>query len=173
MMLKGLTTQYLLKQCPTVGGLQSGDFVLFHAAAGGVGLIVCQWARLLGLLLIATAGTDEKCQLALENGATYTINYRTRAFPDRVREITRGRGVKVVYDAVGKDTFEGSLQCLQRFGLLVSFGSASGDPPLISVPDLGKQSLYVTRQLVFAFLSSREQLRRWPTTCLRSWVRAR
>lgn len=156
MMLKGLTAQYLLKQCPPVGGLQPGDFVLFHAAAGGVGLIVCQWARALGLRLIATAGTDEKCQLALENGAIHAINYRTEQFPERVKSITNGKGVKVAYDAVGKDTFEGSMQCLQRFGLLVNFGSASGPPPHLFVPELGTESLYVTRQSVFNFLTSRE-----------------
>ena len=156
MMLKGLTAQYLLKQCPTVGGLQPGDFVLFHAAAGGVGLILCQWAHLLGLRVIGTAGTDEKCKLALENGASHAINYKTENFVDRVREITDGRGVKIVYDAVGKDTVEGSLECLQRYGLLVSFGSASGPPPLLSIPSLGTRSAYVTRQLVFSFLSSRE-----------------
>ena len=156
MMLKGLTAQYLLKQCAPQGGLHAGDFVLFHAAAGGVGLIVCQWARLLGLQLIATAGTDEKCRLALENGAKHAINYTTESFADRVQEITGGLGVKVVYDAVGKDTLEGSLQSLQRFGLLVSFGSASGAPRPISIPELGGKSVYVTRQLVFSFLTSRE-----------------
>lgn len=156
MMLKGLTAQYLLKQSLPVGGLHAGDFVLFHAAAGGVGLIVCQWARELGLRLIATAGTDEKCRLAMENGAEFAINYKTEQFTDRVREITEGRGVKVAYDAVGKDTVEGSLACLQRFGLMVSFGSASGPPPPLSIPSLGSNSAYVTRQLVFSFLTSRD-----------------
>jgi NADPH:quinone reductase len=157
-MLKGLTAQYLLKQCVPVRGLHPGDFVLFHAAAGGVGLIVCQWARLLGLRLIATAGTAEKCRLALANGASHAINYVTERFPARVQEITNGRGVKVAYDAVGKDTLAGSLQCLQRFGLLVSFGNASGPTPPISLPDdLGPKLLYVTRQLVFNYLTSREE----------------
>ena len=104
MMLKGLTAQYLLKKTLPVEGLQSGDPVLFHAAAGGVGLIACQWARALGLQLIATAGTDAKCQLALAYGAAQAINYATEDFAARVKEITGGKGVKVVYDSVGKDT---------------------------------------------------------------------
>lgn len=105
MMLKGLTVQYLLRKTLPQGGLQAGDFVLFHAAAGGVGLIACQWARALGLQLIGTAGSDEKCQLALGHGATHAINYRRDTdFAAKVREITGGRGVKVVYDSVGADT---------------------------------------------------------------------
>ena len=104
MMLKGLTAQYLLKKTLPVQGLQRGDAVLFHAAAGGVGLIACQWARALGLELIATAGSDAKCQLALANGAAHAINYSTEDFAARVKEITQGQGVKVVYDSVGKDT---------------------------------------------------------------------
>jgi threonine dehydrogenase-like Zn-dependent dehydrogenase len=102
MMLKGLTAQYLLKKTLPVEGLQPGDHVLFHAAAGGVGLIACQWAKVLGLQLIATAGTDAKCQLALANGAAHAINYATEDFAARVKEITAGQGVKVVYDSVGK-----------------------------------------------------------------------
>ena len=122
MMLKGLTAQYLLKRCRPVEGLDPGDFVLFHAAAGGVGLIACQWAKALGLQLIGTAGSDEKCKLALEHGASHAINYRTEDFAARVKEITNGQGVKVVYDSVGKDTFEKSLDCLRPFGLMASFG---------------------------------------------------
>ncbi len=156
MMLKGLTAQYLLKKCKPVEGLQAGDFVLFHAAAGGVGLIACQWARALGLRLIATAGSDEKCQLALANGAAFAINYRTQDFAARVNEITAGQGVKVVYDSVGKDTWEGSLQCLRRFGLMVSFGNASGPVPPIAPAVLAPKSLYLTRQTLFAHLTSRE-----------------
>ena len=113
MMLKGLTAQYLLKRCKPVEGLEKGDFVLFHAAAGGVGLIACQWAKALGLRLIGTAGSDEKCALAREHGAEFTINYRTEDFAARVKEITGGQGVKVVYDSVGKDTFDKSLDCLR------------------------------------------------------------
>ncbi|KJS05571.1 MAG: quinone oxidoreductase, partial [Gammaproteobacteria bacterium BRH_c0] len=125
MMLKGLTVHYLLKKTLPVEGLEQGDFVLFHAAAGGVGLIACQWARALGLQLIGTAGSAAKCELALEHGAAYAIDYSREDFAARVREITGGRGVKVVYDSVGKDTFEGSLNCLRPFGLLASFGNGS------------------------------------------------
>ncbi|RYZ05173.1 MAG: quinone oxidoreductase, partial [Comamonadaceae bacterium] len=107
MMLKGMTVQYLLKKTLPVEGLQAGDFILFHAAAGGVGLIACQWARALGLQLIGTAGSDEKCKLALAHGAAHAINYSRENFAERVREITSGQGVKVVYDSVGKDTFDG------------------------------------------------------------------
>ena len=156
MMLKGLTAQYLLKRCKPVEGLQPGDFVLFHAAAGGVGLIACQWARVLGLQLIATAGSDEKCALALANGAAHAINYRTDNFAERVMEITGGRGVKVVYDSVGKDTWDGSLTCLRRFGLMVFFGNASGPVPPFAPAVLAAKSLYVTRQTLFAHMHSRE-----------------
>ena len=156
MMLKGLTAQYLLKKTKPVEGLNAGDHVLFHAAAGGVGLIACQWARALGLRLIATAGSEEKCQLALANGADVAINYRTEDFAKRVHEITGGEGVKVVYDSVGKDTWEGSLQCLRRFGLMVSFGNASGPVPPFAPAALAPKSLYVTRQTLFAHLRSRQ-----------------
>jgi NADPH2:quinone reductase len=156
MMLKGLTAQYLLRQAKPVEGLHSGDFVLFHAAAGGVGLIACQWAKALGLRLIATAGSDEKCQLALANGAEVAINYRTENFVERVKDITAGKGVKVVYDSVGKDTWEGSLQCLRAFGLMVSFGNASGPVPPFAPAILAAKSLYVTRQGLFTHLRSRE-----------------
>ena len=158
MMLKGLTAQYLLKRCKPVEGLESGDFVLFHAAAGGVGLIACQWAKALGLRLIATAGSDEKCRLALENGAEFAINYRTENFTVRVKDITAGQGVKVVYDSVGKDTWDGSLDCLRPFGLMVSFGNASGPVPPFAPGMLGpKGSLYVTRQTLFSHITSRER----------------
>ncbi|MEJ7137625.1 quinone oxidoreductase family protein [Amphibiibacter pelophylacis] len=158
MMLKGLTAQYLLLGCRPVEGLNSGDHVLFHAAAGGVGLIACQWARHLGLKLIATAGSDEKCALALEHGAVHAINYRTENFAQRVREITGGAGVKVVYDSVGKDTWEGSLDCLQPLGLMVSFGNASGPVPPFSPAILAaKGSIYVTRQTLFSHIRTRER----------------
>lgn len=158
MMLKGLTVQYLLRKTLPQGGLQAGDFVLFHAAAGGVGLIACQWARALGLQLIATAGSDEKCQLALDHGATHAINYRRDTdFAARVREITGGRGVKVVYDSVGADTWEGSLNSLAPFGLLASFGGASGPVPPFSVNTLAaKGSVYVTRPTLFTHIATRE-----------------
>lgn len=155
MMLKGLTAQYLLKQCVPAEGLHAGDHVLFHAAAGGVGLIACQWAKALGLKLIATAGTDEKCQLALANGAAHAINYRTEDFAAKVQEITAGQGVKVVYDSVGKDTWEGSLTCLRRFGLMVSFGNASGPVPPITLAALASKGLYLTRPSLFVYAHSR------------------
>ena len=157
MMLKGLTAQYLLKKTQPQGGLQPGDFVLFHAAAGGVGLIACQWARALGLQLIGTAGSDDKCALAKENGAAFTINYRTEDFAARVREITGGAGVKVVYDSVGKDTWDKSLDCLRPFGLMASFGNASGVVPPFSLGTLAaKGSLYVTRATLFTHIATRE-----------------
>lgn len=157
MMLKGLTAQYLLKKTLPVEGLQRGDTVLFHAAAGGVGLIACQWARALGLELIATAGSDAKCQLALANGAAHAINYRTEDFAARVKDITGGKGVKVVYDSVGKDTWEKSLDCLRPFGLMASFGNASGPVPPFAPASLGARGgLYVTRQTLFAHIATRE-----------------
>ncbi|HRD95461.1 MAG TPA: quinone oxidoreductase [Rubrivivax sp.] len=157
MMLKGLTAQYLLKRTLPVEGLQPGDHVLFHAAAGGVGLIACQWARALGLQLIGTAGGAAKCQLALDHGAAHVIDYRREDFVERVKQITQGRGVKVVYDSVGKDTFEGSLNCLRPFGLLASFGNASGPVPPFAPALLGaKGSLYLTRQTLFTHIASRE-----------------
>ena len=157
MMLKGLTVQYLLKKARPVEGLEPGDFVLFHAAAGGVGLIACQWARALGLQLIGTAGSAAKCALALEHGAAHAIDYSREDFVARVREITGGRGVKVVYDSVGKDTFEKSLDCLRPFGLMCSFGNASGKPPAIDPGVLGpKGSIYLTRQTLFTHIATRE-----------------
>ncbi len=158
MMLKGLTAQYLLRRTLPQGGLAPGDFVLFHAAAGGVGLIACQWAKALGLQLIGTAGSDEKCALAQEAGAAHVINYRKdKDFAAKVREITGGKGVKVVYDSVGADTFEGSLNSLAPFGLLASFGNASGVAPPLALGTLAaKGSLYVTRPTLFTHLSSRE-----------------
>ncbi|MDM4765625.1 quinone oxidoreductase [Pelomonas sp. SE-A7] len=157
MMLKGLTAQYLLRRTLPQGGLQAGDTILFHAAAGGVGLIACQWAKALGLQLIATAGSDEKCALALANGAAHAINYRKEKFSERVREITSGRGVKVVYDSVGADTFEGSIDCLSPFGLMVCFGNASGPvPPLNTGMLAAKGSLYLTRPTLFTHLATRE-----------------
>jgi len=157
MMLKGLTAQYLLKKTRPVEGLQSGDFVLFHAAAGGVGLIACQWARALGLQLIGTAGTAAKCALALEHGAAHAIDYNKEDFVARVKAITGGKGVKVVYDSVGKDTFERSLDCLRPFGLMAAFGNASGPVAPFAPGILGpKGSLYVTRQTLFTHIASRE-----------------
>ena len=157
MMLKGLTAQYLLKKTLPVQGLQAGDHVLFHAAAGGVGLIACQWAKALGLQLIGTAGGAAKCALALEHGAAHVIDYTKEDFVARVKDITGGNGVKVVYDSVGKDTFEGSLSCLRPFGLMASFGNASGPVPPVAPGILGpKGSLYLTRQTLFTHIATRE-----------------
>jgi len=157
MMLKGLTAQYLLKKTLPAEGLQADDFVLFHAAAGGVGLIACQWAKALGLQLIGTAGSAAKCQLALEHGATHAIDYSKEDFVARVKDITGGKGVKVVYDSVGKDTWEGSLNCLRPFGLMASFGNASGPVPPFAPGILGaKGSLYVTRGTLFTHIATRE-----------------
>ena len=158
MMLKGLTVQYLLKRTQPQGGLAAGDFILFHAAAGGVGLIACQWAKVLGLQLIGTAGSDDKCALAKANGAAHVINYAKEDFLARVKEITGGKGVKVVYDSVGKDTWDKSLDCLSPFGLMVSFGNASGPVAPFSPGILGpKGSIYVTRQTLFSHISTRER----------------
>jgi NADPH2:quinone reductase len=157
MMLKGLTVQYLLKRTLPQGGLKAGDFILFHAAAGGVGLIACQWAKALGLQLIGTAGSDDKCALAKANGAAHVINYAKEDFLARVKEITGGKGVKVVYDSVGKDTWDKSLDCLSPFGLMASFGNASGPVAPFSPGILGpKGSVYVTRQTLFSHISTRE-----------------
>jgi NADPH2:quinone reductase len=157
MMLKGLTAQYLLKKTRPVEGLEAGDFVLFHAAAGGVGLIACQWARALGLQLIGTAGSAAKCELARAHGAAHMIDYSREDFVARVKDITGGRGVKVVYDSVGKDTWEGSLNCLRPFGLMASFGNASGPVPPFAPGSLGpKGSIYVTRQTLFTHIATRE-----------------
>lgn len=154
MMLKGLTTEYLFNR---TASLEAGDTILFHAAAGGVGLIACQWARAAGISLIGTAGSDEKCALAAEHGAAHTINYRTENFAERVAEITDGKGVKVVMDSVGKDTWEGSLDCLSKFGLMITFGNASGKVPPFDPGILGpKGCLYVTRPTLFAHLATRE-----------------
>ena len=157
MMLKGLTVQYLLRRTQPQGGLKAGDFVLFHAAAGGVGLIACQWAKAMGLQLIGTAGSDEKCALAKANGAAFTINYAKEDFVARVKEITGGKGVKAVYDSVGKDTFLKSLDCIEPFGLMVNFGNASGKVEPIELGMLAaKGSLYVSRPTLFTHIATRE-----------------
>ncbi len=159
MMLKGLTAQYLLKRTRPQDGLEAGDFIVFHAAAGGVGLIACQWAKALDLKLIGTAGSEEKCALARDNGAAFTINYRTEDFAARVKEITGGKGVKVVYDSIGKDTWEKSLDCLRPFGLMASFGAASGAPAPFAVGLLAaKGSIYVTRQTLFNHTATLEAM---------------
>ena len=151
MMLKGLTVNYLFHRTTPLKG---GDTVLFHAAAGGVGLIACQWARDEGITLIGTAGTDEKCQLALDNGATHCINYRSADFKAEVAKLTDGKGVDVVMDSVGKDTFEGSLDCLKPLGMMISFGNASGPVPPVNIGILGgKGSLKLTRPTLFTHIA--------------------
>jgi len=159
MMLKGMTTQYLFKRTRPQEDLVPGDFIVFHAAAGGVGLIACQWARALGLKLIGTAGSDEKCALARDNGAAFTINYRTEDFAARVKEITGGKGVKVVYDSIGKDTWDKSLECLRPRGLLASYGEASGEPDPLPPRRLGQLgSVYLTHPSLPDYTATREAL---------------
>lgn len=154
MMLKGLTVQYLFHRTTP---LKRGDTVLFHAAAGGVGLIACQWARSEGITLIGTAGSDDKCQLALDHGAAHCINYNTEDFAKRVRELTGGKGVDVVMDAVGASTFEGSLDSLKPLGMLISFGNASGPVPPFNLGILGpKGSLKITRPTLFTHIGVHE-----------------
>lgn len=150
-MLKGLTTQYLFHRTTD---LKKGDTVLFHAAAGGVGLIACQWAKSEGITLIGTAGSDAKCQLALDHGATHCINYRDEDFVAKVRDLTGGQGVDAVMDGVGKDTWDGSLDCLRPLGMMMSFGNASGPVPPVNIGILGqKGSLKVTRPTLFTHIA--------------------
>ncbi|MGD1934573.1 MAG: quinone oxidoreductase [Candidatus Phaeomarinobacter sp.] len=156
MMLKGMTVQYLLRRTYEV---KPGDTILFHAAAGGVGLIACQWAKHLGATVIGTVGSAEKAELAKHAGADHTILYREEDVPARVREITSGKMVPVVYDGVGKDTFEMSLDCLAPLGLLASFGNASGAVPPMDISILNlKGSLYVTRPSLAAYTASDDDL---------------
>jgi NADPH2:quinone reductase len=151
MMLKGLTVEYLFHRTTPIA---PGDTVLFQAAAGGVGLIACQWARSEGIRLIGTAGGPEKCALAEEHGASHCIDYRTEDFAKKVRELTDGKGVDVVMDAVGKDTFEGSLDCLKPLGMFISFGNASGPVPPVNLATLSqKGSLKITRPTLFTHIS--------------------
>ena len=151
MMLKGMTVQYLFHRTTPI---RRGDTVLFHAAAGGVGLIACQWARSEGITLIGTAGTDEKCRLALDHGASHCINYRNADWVGEVKALTGGAGVDVVMDAVGADTFDGSLDCLRPLGMMISFGNASGPVPPFNLATLGaKGSLKVTRPTLFTHIA--------------------
>jgi NADPH2:quinone reductase len=157
-MLKGLTVQALVRRTYPV---KAGETVLVHAAAGGVGTIMVQWLKALGATVIATVGTDEKATVARANGADHVIVYTRERFPERVREITGGAGVPVVYDSVGKATWEGSLDCLRPFGLMVTFGNASGAVPPFDVGVLGRKgSLYLTRPTVFGYVAKREDLER-------------
>ncbi len=156
MMLQGMTTRYLLRKTYEVG---PDTVMLFHAAAGGVGLIACQWAAALGATIIGTAGSSEKAALARAHGCTHVINYREEDFVERVREITGGALCDVVYDSVGKDTYPGSLDCLKRRGLWVSFGNASGKVPPVDIGILAaKGSLFLTRPSLAAYIATREEL---------------
>jgi NADPH2:quinone reductase len=158
LMLKGLTVQYLFRQ---TFPLKGGETILFHAAAGGVGLIACQWARALGVTMIGTVGSDEKAALAKANGCAHTIVYTRENFVERVKEITGGKGVPVVYDSVGKDSFPASLDCLQRRGMFVSFGNTSGP---IAAFDIGlllqKGALFATRPSITMYAATRSDLLR-------------
>jgi NADPH2:quinone reductase len=156
MMLKGMTVQYLIKRTFKV---QPGMTVLWHAVAGGVGLIACQWLKALGVTVIGTAGSEDKAQLAKDHGCDHVILYRQENFTERVRALTGGKGVPVVYDSVGKDTFMASLDCLQPFGMMVSFGNASGAVPPFDLSLLAaKGSLFVTRATLNTYTAKREDL---------------
>jgi len=156
MMLQGLTVQYLFRRTFPLHG---GETILFHAAAGGVGLIACQWARAVGVTMIGTVGSDEKGELAKANGCTHVINYNKENFVARVKEITGGKGVPVVYDSIGNDTFAGSLDCLAPLGMMVSFGAASGPVPPFGLNELASRgSLFITRPSLFNYTAKREDL---------------
>ena len=157
-MLKGLTVQALVRRTYPV---KAGETVLVHAAAGGVGSIMVQWLKALGATVIATVGNDEKAQRARANGADHVIVYTRERFAERVKDLTGGAGVPVVYDSVGKATFEGSLDCLRPMGLMVTFGNASGPVPPIDVGVLGRKgSLFLTRPTIFGYVARREDLER-------------
>jgi NADPH:quinone reductase len=156
MMLKGLTTEYLIRRSYKV---QAGDTILYHAAAGGVGLILCQWAKALGATVIGTVGDDDKAKLAKAHGCDHVINYRREDFVARVNEITKGAKLPVVYDGVGKDTFMKSLDCLRPLGIIVSFGQSSGKIPPTDLGILAaKGSLYVQRPTLVTYSAKRENL---------------
>ena len=156
MMLQGLTVQYLLNDSYQV---KPGDVVLFHAAAGGVGLIACQWLKALGATVIGTVGSEEKAALAKAHGCDHTINYNKENFVERTRELTNGKGVPVVYDSIGKDTFMQSLDCLSPRGMMVTYGNASGPVPPVDVSILGgKGSLKLTRPTVMTYAHNRALL---------------
>jgi NADPH:quinone reductase len=156
MLLQGLTAQYLVRRTYKP---RSGEIVLLHAAAGGVGLIVSQWLKSLGVTVIGTVGSEAKAELARQHGCAHTIQYAKENFVARVREITGGKGVPVVYDSVGKDTWEGSLDCLQPFGLMVSFGNSSGPVAPVNIGQLAtKGSLYVTRPALATYTAERADL---------------
>ena len=156
MILQGMTVEYLLRRTYPVA---RGETILVHAAAGGVGLIMCQWAKHLGATVIGTVGSDEKAALARAHGCDHPIVYTRENFAQRVKEITGGKGLPVVYDSIGKDTFEASLDCLRPRGLMVSFGNASGPVPPFNLATLGqKGSLFLTRPSLMAYTAAREEL---------------
>lgn len=156
MMLQGMTAHYLIRRIHQVS---KGDHILIHAAAGGVGLIVCQWAKSLGATVIGTVGSETKADLAKAHGCDHPILYREVDFQQEVRRLTDGKGVPVVYDSVGADTFFKSLDCLAQMGTMVSFGNASGPPPTLDVGALGpKGSLFVTRPTLFHYVAARDDL---------------
>ena len=158
LMLKGLTVYYLFHETYP---LKSGETILFHAAAGGVGLIACQWARHIGATLIGTVSSDEKAEIARKNGAAFCINYKKENILERVLQITDGEKLPVVYDGIGKDTWITSIDCLRPRGLMVSFGNASGAVTGVNLGDLASRgSLYVTRPMLWAYMTSPEKLRR-------------
>ena len=155
-MLQGLTAQYLLRRTFRV---EPGQTILIHAAAGGVGLFVCQWAKALGATVIGTVGSQEKAELAKSHGCDHPIVYTRENFTERVKEITHGAGVPVVYDSIGKDTYQGSLDCLAPLGYFVSFGSASGPLPPIEASEFANRgSLFFTRPTLFSYIAKREWL---------------
>ncbi|AOJ13965.1 quinone oxidoreductase family protein [Burkholderia vietnamiensis] len=155
-MLQGLTAHYLLRRTYPV---KAGDTILIHAAAGGVGLLVCQWAKALGATVIGTVGSDEKAALASAHGCDHPIVYTRENFTQRVKEITNGAGVPVVYDSIGKDTYIGSLDCLAPLGYFVSFGNASGPlPPIDSKEFSSRGSLFFTRPTLFSYIAKRADL---------------
>ncbi len=154
-MLQGMTAQYLLRRTYHV---KKGDTILIHAAAGGVGQIVCQWAKHLGATVIGTVGSKEKAEIAKSKGCDYPILYREEKVSERVKEITNGQGVEVVYDSVGKDTFDDSLDCLKRLGMMVSFGQSSGAVPPIPLKALAPGAYFLTRPSVFQYTATREEL---------------
>jgi NADPH2:quinone reductase len=156
MMLKGMTARYLLRDTYRV---KKGDTILIHAAAGGLGLILCQWASYLGATVIGTVGSKQKADLAKAHGCHHPIIYTKQNFADRVKRLTKGAGVPVVYDSIGKDTFPASLDCLQKRGLFVSFGNASGPIPPFAAGILAqKGSLYMTRPTLFDYIATRKEL---------------
>src|SRR5690606_1535119 len=151
-----MTVQYLFRRTYR---LQGGETILFHAAAGGVGLIACQWARALGVTMIGTVSSDEKAELAKAHGCAHVINYRKENFVERVRELTDGQGVPVVYDSVGKETFFDSLDCLSPLGMMVSYGNASGPVPAFELKELSSRgSLFITRPTLFHYTAKRDEL---------------